>query len=70
MNPKLAKFIGAALNGFTKKNLNPKESPSTAVTYAGVGALALMSSNPPMTEYDALIQAAIAGVSLFCFYRK
>lgn len=69
MNRILTKVIGIALNGFTKKNLNPVESKTTGAAYAGVGVLALLAENPPGTEYDVLIQAAIAVVSLICFYK-
>ena len=69
MNRFFTKIIGAALNGFTKKNLNPKTSKTTGAAYAGAGVIALLAENPPGTEYDVLIQAAIAVVSLICFYK-
>ena len=69
MNRFITQIIGAALNGFTKKNLNPVESKTTGAAYVGVSALAVLTENPPGTEYDALIQAAIAIVSLICFYK-
>mgnify|MGYP003132869761 CR=1 FL=1 len=70
MNPILTKLIGGVLNGFTKKNLNPKETPSTGIAYAGVGAIGYLAQNPPGTEYDVLIQLALAVISAFCFYAK
>lgn len=70
MNPLIARSIGMVLNGFTKKNLNPVESKTTGAAYAGMGTLALLIENPPGTEYDLLIQAAIAVVSVICFYKN
>jgi len=70
MNPIAAKLIGAALNGFQAKNMNPVATPSTGIAYAGIGAITAMSQNPLGTEHDMIINFVIAVVSLFFFYKK
>ncbi len=70
MSPFITKILGAVLGGFTKKNLNPANSKTTGIAYAGAGSLAYLLDSPPGTDYDAWIQLAVALVSIVFFYIK
>lgn len=54
---------------FSKDNLNPLKSGSTATAYTSVGAMAALQAYP-QSEYDALVQLALGIIGVYCFYKK